>query len=61
MITGLPSVVRMKYRISSGSRHGNALSRPITRLRVIAQISDTRMGCLATQTAIGALMAGWLL
>ena len=35
----MPSVVRMKYCISFGRRQGNALSRPITRLRVIAQIS----------------------
>ena len=44
MTTGLSSVLRRKCFISLGSCQGSALPRPITRFRVMAQISEMRMG-----------------
>src|SRR5262245_39610470 len=53
MITGLPLVARTKCFISSGSFHGSALSRPMVRFFVIAQINETR----TTSTSSGATVS----
>src|SRR5260221_2309043 len=43
MITGWPSVTRLKNARSAGSRQGSRLSRPITRLRDMAMTSERRI------------------
>src|SRR3954468_15448453 len=45
MMTGWPIVTRLKWAISSGSLHGKALSRPITRLRAMATTSERIIEC----------------